>query len=108
MTTPTKMSDLTEGAGLTHLYVENRNFPELEKIDPALLLHKDGDGETAFHYAATNGDIEVCKLLIRRNPQLFNITDIEGKTAYDWVVSYNEEYNSHGEMLTYLRTLIST
>ena len=32
MTTPTtKMSDLTVGAGLAHLYVENRNFLELEK-----------------------------------------------------------------------------
>jgi len=108
MNTPTKMSDLSDGAGLTHLYVENRNLSELEKINPDLLLNKDRDGETAFHYATINEDIEICKLLIRRNPKLFNITDIEDMTAYDWVVSYNEEYGSHGEMLTYLRTLIST
>ena len=105
-TTTTKMSDLTVGAGLAHLYVENRNFLELEKINPALLLHKDRDGETAFHYAAINEDIEVCKLLIRRNPQLFNITDVEGKTAYDWIACYSEESGSHGEMLTYLKTLL--
>ena len=97
------MSDLKEGAGMPHLHVENRNIYELETMNPELLMLKDKAGETALHYAATNDDVEVCKMLIQRNPALLNVKDIEKKTAYDLVVSYNEEYKSHTNIIEFLK-----
>ena len=102
-TNMTKMSDLVEGAGLPHLHTENRNIDALETMNPPLLMLKDKSGETALHYAATNDDVEVCRMLIRRNPALLNVKDNEEKTAYDWVVSYNEEYKSHTKILEFLK-----
>ena len=107
-TTITTMSDLTPGAGLPHLHTENRNIDALEKMDPSSLMLKDRDGETALHYAAINEDIGVCRVLIRRNPALLNVKDVEEKTAYDWILSYNEEYNSHGDILTFLKDFYTT
>ena len=52
--------------------------------------------------------MNVCKTLIRINPKLLNVKDVEEKTAYDWIVLYNEEYNSHGDMLKFLKDFYTT
>ena len=98
--------DLVEGATLSHLHVQNRNIIELNKLPKDILLSTDIDGETALHYAATNDDLEICKVLIEDSPELLYIKDIDSKTAYDWAKSYNEEYNSHLEVCSYLKTLM--
>jgi len=86
---------LVEGATDVHLAVENRNIQALYTFESSQLLKKDRDGETALHYAAINDDVEICKILINRNPDIIHITDVEDKTAYDWVREYNDEYHSH-------------
>lgn len=97
------MSDLVKGASLSHLYVENRNIEGLYTLKKEELLNVDRDGETALHYAAVNDDVELCKILINKNKDIINIKDIENKTAYDWVMSYNEEYNSHTSVCEFLK-----
>ena len=97
------MRDLVEGASLSHLYVENRNIEGLCTLKKEELLNVDRDGETALHYAAVNDDVELCKILINKNKDIINIKDIENKTAYDWVMSYNEEYNSHTSVCEFLK-----
>jgi len=98
-----EMNDLVEGASLSHLYVENRNIEGLYTLKKEELLNVDRDGETALHYAAVNDDVELCKILINKNKDIVNIKDIENKTAYDWVMSYNEEYNSHSSVCEFLK-----
>ena len=68
-------------------------------------LSTDIDGETVA-LAATNDDLEICKVLIEDSPELLYIKDMDSKTAYDWAKSYNEEYNSHLEVCSYLKTLM--
>lgn len=97
------MSDLVEGASLSHLYVENRNIEGLYTLKKEELLNVDRDGESALHYAAVNDDVELCKILIIKNKDIVNIKDIENKTAYDWAMSYNEEYNSHTSVCEFLK-----
>ena len=97
------MSDLVKGASLSHLYVENRNIEGLYTLKKEEVLNVDRDGETALHYAAVNDDVELCKILINKNKDIINIKDIENKTAYDWVMSYNEEYNSHTSVCEFLK-----
>ena len=98
-----EMNDLVEGASLSHLYVENRNIEGLYTLKKEELLNVDRDGETALHYAAVNDDVELCKILINKNKDIVNIKDIEKKTAYDWAMSYNEEYNSHSSVCEFLK-----
>ena len=89
------------------LAVENRDTAAMRLMDPAILSKQDRDGETALHYAATNGNLEMCKIIIGLNPGIVNITDIENKTALDWALSYNAEYNgSHQEVCVYLKTFL--
>jgi len=97
------MSDLVEGASLSHLYVENRNIEGLHTLKKEEILNVDRDGESALHYAAVNDDVELCKILINKNKDIVNIKDIENKTAYDWAMSYNEEYNSHTSVCDFLK-----
>jgi ankyrin repeat protein len=99
------IDDLVEGSTLSHLYVQNRNIEKLKILSLEFLLSQDNDGETALHYAATNDDIEICKLLIQKCPQLVNIKDVDSKTAYDWAKSYNEEYNSHIDVCDYFKNI---
>ena len=94
---------LVTGATLSHLHVLNRKINEINKLSLDILLSKDIDGETALHYAATNDDLEICKILIERCPDLVNIKDNDSMTAYDWAKSYNEEYNSHIDVCSYLK-----
>ena len=97
------INDLVPGSTLAHLAVENSDTDAMCLMDPAILSKQDRDGETALHYAATNGDLEMCKIIIDLNPEIANITDSENKTAYDWVLSYNEEYNgTYQEVCDYL------
>jgi ankyrin repeat protein len=97
------IEDLVYGATLSHLAVENRDIKFLTNVNKEDLLIKDRDGETPLHYAALNDDLEICKLLILRNPELINIKDIENKTAYDWSYEYNLEYNSHIDIINELK-----
>ena len=100
------ISDLVPGSTLAHLAVENRDTAAMRLMDPAILSKQDRDGETALHYAATNGNLEMCKIIIGLNPRIANIMDIENKTALDWALSYNAEYNgTHQEVCDYLKTL---
>jgi ankyrin repeat protein len=93
------MSDLVEGATRAHLAVENGDIDAITSLPPSELLATDRDGETALHYAATNGNLKICELLINMNPDIVHIKDIDNKTAYDWAVSYNIEYNgTHQEV----------
>ena len=98
--------NLVPGATVAHLAVENRDISMLNTLSPEILMIQDRDGETALHYAATNGDLKMCKIIIGLNPGIVNITDIENKTAYDWAVCYNVEYNgTHQAVCDYLKTL---
>ena len=103
--TPIKMelSDLVKYATMSHLAVENRDINYLTNVDRNELSKKDRDGETPLHYAAVNDDFEICKLLVSRNPEIINIKDVENKTAYDWVLEYNLEYNSHINIINFLK-----
>jgi len=89
------LESLIDGATEVHLAVENRDIEAIYTFEASRLLEKDRDGETPLHYAAINNDLEICKILINRNPDIIHITDVEDKTAYDWVREYNDEYNSH-------------
>ena len=100
------ISDLVPGSKLAHLAVENCDTAAMRLMDPARLSKQDRDGETALHYAATNGNLEMCKIIIGLNPKIANITDSENKTALDWALSYNAEYSgTHQEVCDYLKTL---
>jgi ankyrin repeat protein len=99
--------DMLEGATLSHLYVQNRNVNEINKLSKNVILSKDIEGETALHYAATNNDVEICKILIGKCPELLYIKDIDSKTAYDWAKIYNDEYNNNLEVCLYLKSLMS-
>ena len=100
------INDLVPGSTLAHLAAENRDTDAMRLIDPEILSMQDRDGETALHYAATNGDLEMCKIIIELNPEIVNITDSENKTALDWALAYNTEYNgSHQEVCDYLASL---
>ena len=97
------ISDLVPGSTVAHLAVENRDTLAMRLMDPAILSMQDRDGETALHYAATNGDIKMCKIIMGLNPKIANITDSENNTALDWALSYNAEYSgTHQEVCDYL------
>ena len=97
------LEDLVEDATDVHLAVENRDIEALNTFEPSRLLEQDRDSETALHYAAVNDDLEICKILIERNPEIIGIKDVEDKTAYDWACEYNNEYNSHIEICEFLK-----
>ena len=96
------INDLVEGATKYHLAVENRDLELLKTASKKDLEILDRDGESVFHYAAVNDDLEICKLLLKLNPSLKEIKCIEGKTALDWAKEYYNEYNSHLDIITYL------
>ena len=99
------IDELIPGATSAHYAVETRDTDALRSIEPMTLLSQDRDGETPLHYAATNGDLEICQLLVNMNPDIVHIKDVDNKTAYDWAVSYNEEYNgSHTDVCNFLKT----
>ena len=100
------LSDLVEGASLAHLAVEKNDILTIKNMNPALVMQQDRDGETPLHYAATNGNLKMCKILVNMNPDIVHIKDMDNKTAYDWAVAYNIEYNgTHQEVCDFLKTL---
>ena len=101
---PMDLIDLVDGANNAHLAVENRDLIALSDETPESIIVQDRDGETPLHYAATNGDLNICKMLVNMNPLVVHIKDIENKTAYDWAVAYNIEYNgSHQDVCDFLK-----
>jgi len=101
----TTMTDLVEGATRAHLAVENQDAATLRDMNPKLILAQDRDGETPLHYAATSGDLQMCQILVNMNPEIVHIKDMDNKTAYDWAVAYNIEYNgTHQEVCDFLKT----
>lgn len=94
---------LIDGATEVHLAVENRDIEALYTFESVKLLEKDHNGETPLHYAAINDDLEICKILINRNPNIIHLTDEEDKTAYDWMREYNQEFSSHIEICDFLK-----
>jgi ankyrin repeat protein len=98
------MSDLIEGASLAHLAVEKDDILAIKNMNPVLLMQQDRDGETPLHYAATNANLEMCKILVNMNPEIVHIKDMDNKTAYHWAVAYNIEYNgTHQEVCDFLK-----
>ena len=102
-TMPTTLDDLAEGATIYHLAVETRDTTLLGIANADDLVKVDIDMETPLHYAAVNDDLEICKLLLSKAPKLKNMRCEEGKTALDWALLYNEEYNSHADLIRFLQ-----
>lgn len=97
------LEDLNEDATDVHLAVVNRDIEAIRSFEKHRLLDQDQDGETALHYATINNEIELCKILINRNPNIIHIKDIDNMTAYDWACEYNNEYNSHQSVCDFLK-----
>ena len=69
------LDDLVKDASKAHLVVENRDLDYLSTIDMKELLNVDCDLETPLHYAVSNNDIEICKLIIERVPTIINMKE---------------------------------
>ena len=83
MSLPTiTLNSLVDDASIVHLAVENRNINQLNKFELTLLEQQDTAGETPLHYAVTNNDIEICRLLLDRNQDLLYIKCKNGYTPY--------------------------
>ena len=96
------MSDLVPKATIVHLAVENRDLETIKNASKNLINKLDRDGESPLHYAAVNDDLEICKLLLSKSPELLNMKCIEGKTALQWAKEYHSEYNSHSDIINFL------
>ena len=103
--TETRLDDLVKGAYTTHLAVENRDIDHLSTIDVKELLKVDCDLETPLHYAVSNNDREICKLIVDRAPTIINMKDIDGLTACDIAQLYVDEYNLSTELVNYLKSV---
>ena len=100
-----RLDDLVTDASETHLAVENRDISHLSSIDVKELLKVDCDLETPLHYAVSNNDIEICKLIVERVPTIINMRDIDGLTACDIAQLYVDEYNLSTELVNYLKSV---
>ena len=56
---------------------------------------------TPLHYAAENGHLEVCRLLIEQFPEIVGLCDCQGKNALDYAVLW-KRFNIIGELLSNL------
>ena len=95
------LSDLTSGANWIHLAVENSDFDTINSVKKEELLCIDHDCESPLHYAAANNDVEMCKILLEKQPKLLNMKCSDDKTAYELALSYKDEYNSHIDVCNY-------
>lgn len=93
--------DLVDGATWPHLAVENRDHETLNKCRDVDLICVDCEGETPLHYAASNNDVETCRLLVNKNPKLLDMKCIEGYTPYDYVLIEQNLYKTHIEVCNY-------
>ena len=66
----TQLIDLIEGATWPHLAVENKDYETLISARGIDFNCIDCEGETPLHYAASNNDVEICKILISKSPDL--------------------------------------
>ena len=96
------LKDLSQGATLVHLAVENNDISYINGVDKESLVNVDIYLETPLHYAAINDNLELCKILLNKAPDLLHMKCIEGKTALDWTLEYNSEYNSHYSICQFL------
>ena len=97
------LDDLVEGATLVHLAVENNDISYINTANKELIIKVDRDLETPLHYAVVNNNLELCKILLNKAPELLNMKCIEYKSALDWGNEYNLEYNnSHIEVVNFL------
>ena len=96
------LDDLVSGATIVHLAVENRDLETIKNASKDLLSKSDKDGETPLHYATTNDDLEICKLLLSKNHELLNIKCVDGKTALELANDYHSEYNTHLKIIKFL------
>ena len=96
------LEDLSQGATLVHLAVENNDISYINGVDKKSLLNVDIYLETPLHYAAVNNNLELCKLLLNKAPELLHMKCIEGNKAYDWAVEYWLEYDSHYSICQFL------
>jgi ankyrin repeat protein len=96
------MSDLVSGATIVHLAVENRDLETIKNAPKDLLIKCDRDKESPLHYAAVNNDLETCKLLLSKSPELLNLKCEEGKTALEWAKAYHAEYKTHLDIINFL------
>jgi ankyrin repeat protein len=62
------------------------------------VLERQGEGDTALHEAAANGDMPMVKLLLERESDL-EARDDEGKSPLDYAVE-----RKHDEVAAYLRS----
>ena len=68
-----RLDNLVTDATETHLAVENRDINHLSSVDVKELLKVECDLETPLHYATSNNDIEICKLIIERASRIINM-----------------------------------
>lgn len=55
--------------------------------DPRINLeHQDKFGDTVLHFAARDGQLEVCDFLMKKNKKLARIKNQEGKTALSYAI----------------------
>jgi len=62
------------------------------------VLERQGEGDTALHEAAANGDLPLVKLLVERGSDL-NARDDDGKSPLDYAVQHK-----HDEVVEFLRS----
>ena len=67
------MNDLVSGATIVH------HLETIKNASKYLINQLDRDGESPLHYAAVNDDLEMCKLLLDKSPELLTIKCDEGK-----------------------------
>ena len=70
------LEDLTEDYRCSSCCCKSAN-EAIYTFETHRLLEQDQDGETALHYAAMNNELEICKILINRNPNIIGIKDID-------------------------------
>ena len=81
--------NLVDGATIYHLAVENNDLYVIQSATLNDLLRQDRDEETVLHYAATNGNSQICEYLIKNFPSLINILDNDGRDALSWAREFN-------------------